>query len=97
MNYKIIIDNKKRYITIPKLTQLGLKHCFTTRDMDMGIRTNPSIGDLKQNLRQINKILEIKPEVLFRGVQTHSNHVANILELTQGKESEIGLHSHYII
>ena len=90
MNYKIISVGNKRYITIPRLSQLGLKHCFTTRDMDMGIRTNPSTRDIKNNLKQINQVLEIKPQVLFRGVQTHSNHIANLLDIAGGENSEIG-------
>lgn len=90
MNYKIIIENKIRYITIPKLTDLGLKHCFTTIDMDMGIRTNPSIEDLKNNLALIYEALSITPKVLFNGYQTHSKNIINISDAYQGEESELG-------
>lgn len=90
MEYKIIIQNSIRYIIIPELTQLGLNHCFTTKDMDMGIRTNPSILDIENNLTLINKSLNITPKVLFCGIQTHSKNIMNILEANQGEENEIG-------
>lgn len=90
MDYKIITSNDIRYIIIPELTQLGLKHCFTTKDMDMGIRTNPSILDIKNNLTQINKTLDIAPKVLFGGIQTHSKNIVSALDLKQGEENEIG-------
>lgn len=90
MDYQIITNNKIRYIIIPKLTQLGLKHCFTTSDMDMGIRTNPSIADVKNNLALINQSLEIAPKVLFGGIQTHSNNVVGPMHINQGDENELG-------
>ncbi len=90
MDYKIIIKDDIRYITIPRLTQLGLNHCFTTRDMDMGIRTNPSISDIKNNLRLINEVLNISPKVLFGGIQTHSKNIMSVLDINQGGENEVG-------
>lgn len=90
MNYKILTRNNVRYITVPKLTKLGLKHCFTTRDLDMGIKTNPSIEDVKNNLLLINETLDIRPKVLFRGIQTHSKNIVSISNSRQGEESDIG-------
>lgn len=90
MNYQVIRKNKTRYIIIPKLTQLGLNHCFTTRDMDMGMRTNPSISDIKNNLASINEVLDIKPEILFGGIQTHSKNIGTVLSKAQGKVNKLG-------
>lgn len=85
-----------RYIMVPELTQLGLNHCFTTRDMDMGIRTNPSTQDIKNNLAHIYKTLEISPRVLFCGVQTHSKNILSVLDINQGEVNEIGQFSQEI-
>lgn len=90
MDYKIVTRKSIRYIVIPDLIQLGLRHCFTTGDMDMGIRTNPSILDIKNNLILINESLDIRPKVLFGGVQTHSRNVVNVADLSQGEANEIG-------
>ncbi|HHX60106.1 MAG TPA: peptidoglycan editing factor PgeF [Epulopiscium sp.] len=90
MNYKIITKNKIRYITIPELTRLGLNNCFTTRDMDIGIRTNPSILDIKNNLILINETLDITPKVIFGGVQTHSKNIMSVLDIHQGEENDVG-------
>ncbi len=90
MDYKIVTRNKKRYIVIPELTELGLNHCFTTSDMDMGLRTNPNSSDVKNNLSQINEILDLTPKVLFNGLQTHSSNVESLFDLNQGEANEIG-------
>ena len=47
MEYNIIKKNAYRYITIPELTELGLKHAFTTMDMDIGMTTNKNIEEIK--------------------------------------------------
>ena len=90
MDYKIITNNQTRYIIIPKLIQLGLSHCFTTVDMDMGIRTNPSTKDVQNNLILLNKTLGIAPKVLFSGVQTHSKNITSVLDIDQGEDNELG-------
>ena len=90
MDYKIITNNQTRYIIIPKLIQLGLSHCFTTVDMDMGIRTNPSTKDVQNNLILLNKTLGIAPKVLFSGVQTHSKNIISVLDIDQGEDNELG-------
>lgn len=90
MNYKIETKNNIRYITIPKLTDLGLKHCFTTSDMDIGLKTNGSVESIKENIKSIYKFLEIEPFVLYNGYQTHSGNIAIINDTNQGLESDFG-------
>lgn len=90
MNYKIETKNNIRYITIPKLTDLGLKHCFTTSDMDIGLKTNGSVESIKENMKLIYKFLEIEPLVLYNGYQTHSGNIAIINDSNQGIESDFG-------
>lgn len=90
MDYKIITRNKTRYIILPKLTQLGLHHCFTTRDMDMGMKTNPSTNDIGHNLRLIYETLGICPKGLFGGLQTHSKNIEAIVDISQGEANQLG-------
>ncbi len=90
MDYQIISQDQKRLLVLPQLTQLGLHHCFTTRDMDMGMKTNPSIAEIKENLDVINKSLGITPKLLFTGLQTHSKNIKSVLEFKQGETNQLG-------
>lgn len=90
MNYKIETKNNLRYITIPQLTELGLKHCFTTADMDIGFTTNGSIESIKKNLESVYDFLDIKPDILYNGLQTHSRNIAVVKDMNQGLENEFG-------
>lgn len=90
MNYKIETKNNIRYITIPKLRELGLKHCFTTSDMDIGFTTNGSVESIKENLESVYDFLDIKPNILYNGFQTHSGNVVQIENMQQGLENEFG-------
>lgn len=90
MNYKIETKNNIKYITIPKITELGLKHCFTTSDMDIGFTTNGSVESIKENLQSIYDFLDIKPSILYNGFQTHSKNIAVVENLQQGLENQFG-------
>lgn len=90
MEYKIEEQNGFRYITIPELTELGLKHAFTTIDMDIGMSTNKDIEELKNNIHEVYKFLKIRPKLLYNGYQTHSSNVAIIENLEQGIQSLLG-------
>lgn len=90
MEYKIESKNNKRYITIPELAKLGLKHCFTTIDMDMGTKTNGCIEDIKENFRLIYDYLNINPKMLYNGYQTHSRNIAAVSDSHQGEETPFG-------
>ena len=90
MDYKIIRQDTIRYIVVPKLTQLGLVHCFTTIDMDMGMKTNPSTDNIEHNFRLIYQALGINPKGLFGGIQTHSKNVETIIDINQGQANQLG-------
>ncbi len=90
MEYKVIVDNGMRYIVLPELAGMGLGHCFTTADMDMGIRTNPSMEDVRDNFRMISEAVGINPRTVFGGVQTHSKNVACIYDINQGEVNVFG-------
>ena len=90
MNYKIHTKNNIRYITVPRLTELGLKHCFTTSDMDIGFTTNASVASIKENLKSVYNFLNIEPDMLYNGFQTHSKNIAIIENLNQGLENDFG-------
>lgn len=90
MNYRIETKDNIRYIVVPRLQELGLKHCFTTKDMDIGIKTNDSPEDVKNNLKKALDFLEVKPDILYSGYQTHSKNIAVINNPNQGEEYEFG-------
>ncbi len=90
MEYKIETKNNKRYITIPELTELGLKHCFTTIDMDMGTKTNGCIEDLTNNFQLIYDYLDIEPKMLYNGYQTHSANIASVSNINEGEITPFG-------
>lgn len=90
MEYKIIEKNGYRYIIIAELRDLGLKHAFTTIDMDIGMTTNKDINDLKKNIEEVYDFLEIKAKLLYNGYQTHSSNIGLVENLGQGLESPLG-------
>ncbi len=90
MDYKILTYKNKRYITIPKLSNLGLKHVFTTIDMDIGMKTNKSIEDIKNNIELVYELLDINPKLLYNGYQSHTNNIEIIKDINQGEVSPFG-------
>lgn len=90
MEYKIVEDKSNSYIIIPELRDLGLKHCFTTKTMDMGSHTNKSLKSLKENFRNIYDFLNIAPKILYSGYQVHSGNIELIQDLNQGEVNPFG-------
>lgn len=90
MDYKIVTKNKIRYIVIPELTKLGLTHCFTTNDMDIGLKTNGNVDDIKHNFQYIFDFMGVNPKELYSGYQTHSANIINIKDMDQGTVYETG-------
>ena len=90
MEYSIVEKNGYRYITIPKLRELGLENAFTTIDMDIGMTTNKDMFVLKTCVEEVYKFLEIEPKVLYNGYQTHSSNIAIVNSLEEGVESPLG-------
>lgn len=90
MNYKIQTKNNHRYIVIPELKKLGLNHCFTTNDMDIGLKTNGNVEDIKQNFEYIFDFMGVKPKELYSGYQTHSATIETINDISQGTVYDTG-------
>lgn len=90
MNYKIEIKDNIRYIVVPRLQELGLKHLFTTRDMDVGIVTNDMPEDVNNNLKKVLEFLDVNPLELYSTYQTHSNNIRTIENTNQGEKYEFG-------
>ena len=90
MKYEIVEDGYNSYLIIPKLIELGLKHCFTTKTMDIGSHTNKSLKSLKENFNSIYDFLNIDPKILYSGYQTHSKNIEMIWDNKQGQINEFG-------
>lgn len=83
---KYLIESYKghEFLTLPKLADMGLSHCFTTSSMDMGLKTNGSIESIKENLKIAYDYMGKKPKELFSGYQTHSNNVKQVSTIEDG-------------
>ena len=90
MDYIIEAKGNKRYIMVPKLTELGLSHCFTTNDMDIGLKTNGNIEDIKQNFKYIFDFIGKEPKEIYSSYQTHSANIVSITNMSQGTVYETG-------
>lgn len=84
MKYKIETKNNHKYIVIPELRELGLNLCFTTNDMDIGLKTNGNVDDIKQNFKYIFEFMGVNPKELYSGYQTHSASIVNVKDMNQG-------------
>jgi len=90
MDFKIETKNNKRFIFIPELTKLGLNHCFTTNDMDIGLKTNGNVEDIKQNFEYIFDFIGRNPMEVYSSYQTHSRNIVSIKDMSQGTVYETG-------
>lgn len=90
MNYKIVNRNGIRYIIVPQLESLGLKHCFTTIDINMGFFYNSLPHEIIDNHKKIFDFLDINPREIFSSIQKHTNNIAAVDNINMGKEYEIG-------
>lgn len=75
---KYVIENYMGYkfIKIPELTNLGLKHCFTTSTMDMRLNSK-NISNTKY-YNHTFKYLNTKPSMIFFNNQKHTSNVTII-------------------
>lgn len=90
MDYKIITKNNYRYIVIPELTEMGLIHCFTTRDMDIGQNTNKDVASINNYYQEIYDFLEVYPKERYFGYQIHSANIEKISDISQGSVYDTG-------
>lgn len=90
MDYRIKERNGKRFLYLPQLEEMGLKHCFTTRDMDVGSSTNPDRDLLQTYMDQAMEFMGAEPELLYNGYQAHTGNVKVIRSLMDGKNGHFG-------
>ena len=90
MNYKIVAKSNIRYIVVPRLQELGLKHLFTTGDMDIGIVTNDSPDKVVNNIKEVLEFLDVEPITFYSTYQTHSSNIVVLENANQGEAYEFG-------
>ncbi|MGM0397009.1 MAG: polyphenol oxidase family protein [Bacillota bacterium] len=90
MEYRIEKKNNKRYIYLPELQEKGLRHCFTTKDMDVGSSTNTDKISLQRHIDEAYEFMGKKPELLYNGYQAHTSNIEIINSLSQGKRGTFG-------
>ena len=90
MEYRIKETNGKRFIYLPELQELGLKHCFTTRDMDVGSSTNPDRDLLQSYIDEAYEFMDEKPRLLYNGYQAHTGNIRTLSSFEEGKEGAYG-------
>jgi len=93
---KNCIINEKNgvlYITFPILTNVGIKHCFSTKkggvsegryaEMNLSYTNGDNPRNVKENFRRICDALEVEPESV---VMTHQTHTVNIAKVQKRGE-----------
>ena len=90
MDYKIEIKNGFRYIAVPELKEKGLNLCITTRDMDIGLKTNGNIEEINKNFDYIYDFMGVKPTERYSGYQIHSDNIGCIRDISEGEDYPTG-------
>lgn len=90
MQYKIVSENDYRYIIIPELNNLGLNLCFTTIDMDIGLKTNDDIEEINNNFQKIFQFMGVNPIERYSGYQVHGGNIQCITDIGQGTFYDTG-------
>lgn len=90
MKYLIETYKGNAYMTFPELTAMGLYHCFTMSTMDMGLKTNGSVTNIKQNFEKIYDFMDKVPKELFSGFQTHTDTVQIVSTIEDGEYYAVG-------
>jgi len=79
-----------RFLKIEGLEELGLKNAMTTKDMDVGLKTNKDIESIRHNLSVTYDFMNIKPRILYNGYQSHTGNISLIRDEKQGLEGPFG-------
>lgn len=90
MNYEIVEYNKHNFIYVKELKEMGLNHCFTTKDMDLGLKTTKNPAIVNSNLEKVYDFLGKRPTVLFNGYQVHGDNIKIINSIEDGLENDTG-------
>lgn len=89
MGYKIIDFKGKKYIQSKKMIELGLKHCFTTADMNMMLADDEKSLS-KGNFDEIFEMLKVEPKCIYSGLQVHGDNIARINDYKAGEPKYYG-------
>ncbi|MBC7087404.1 MAG: peptidoglycan editing factor PgeF [Tissierellales bacterium] len=92
MNYDIVCYENNKFIYVKELRQKGLYHCFTTKDMDIGLKTTKDPNIVKLNLYKAYEFIGKRPTMLFNGLQVHGDNVMIVNSIYDGIENNIGRH-----
>lgn len=80
LDYEISSFKGKKFITIPKLKDLGLKHCFTTSDINLRYGSSDRLNGDPDDFKLICEFLDIDPKQVFFSKQEHSRNFKLINE-----------------
>lgn len=83
LDKKIIDFNNKRFITYPKMEEMGLKNIFTTIDSNMGMVSCGVDEELVKQYGEVKELLNEGESKLYLLVQEHTD-----IALIAGKEGE---------
>ncbi len=90
MYYKIVTKDNHRYVVIPELKNYGLNLCITTKDMDIGLKTNGDVDSINNNFDMIFDFMGVKPKERYSGYQVHGSNIECITNLNQGSFYDTG-------
>ncbi len=80
MDYKISCFKGKKFIIVPRLKDLGLKHCFTTSDINLRYGSSNRLNGRPDDFKLICEFLDIDPRQIFFSKQEHSRNFELISE-----------------
>lgn len=80
MDYKISSFKGRSFIIVPRLKNLGLKHCFTTSDINLRYGSSDRLNGNPDDFKLICEFLDIDPRQVFFSKQEHSRNFELISE-----------------
>lgn len=90
MSLKFIASESSRYMQWDELSNLGIKHCFTTYPEDMGVKTNNDKSNLIQNYDKAKAFAKLNSKQTYFAQQIHDKNIGIINSLTDGTEFFLG-------
>lgn len=87
--YSIENYKDRKYIKIDEKFD-GLKICFTTKDSNLGVKTEERRKETKTELEKAYEFLKIKPVKTFIMDQAHTDRIEKIEKISDGEEIIIG-------
>lgn len=90
MEYIIKTIENKKYITFPKLTELGLSNAFSTSDMDFRLRENQNTSAIAYNYALLKSAINSENKIMYTSNQVHDCNIISINHPDQGEVYEYG-------